>query len=49
MTFKQNNLDDFTKGYLTEGLDNCLRPLIFLILWVTFEIIQSLNRLPYQI
>ena len=29
MTFKQNNRDDFTKGYLTEGLDNCLRPLIF--------------------
>ena len=30
------------------GLDSCFRP-SFLILWVTFDIIQSLNRLPDQI
>ena len=30
------------------GLDSCFRP-SFLILWVTFDTIQSLNRLPYQI
>ena len=30
------------------GFDFCLRP-SFLILWVTFDTIKSLNRLPYQI
>ena len=30
------------------GLDPCFR-LCFLILWVTFDTIQSLNRLPSQI
>ena len=30
------------------GLESCFRP-SFLILWVIFDTIQSLNRLPYQI
>ena len=30
------------------GLNSCFRP-SFLTLWASFYIIQSLNRLPYQI
>ena len=31
------------------GLGSCSRSSLFLIFWVPFDTIQSLNRLPYQI